>query len=97
MSSKTVSIRTDAAGAFTYERPFFGEIRAIYTDPDTLETPDIVITDPVHGTTIRTMTGLSAEDFYQPGAPIAVFGTLKVAVTGGGDTKHGRVRFLLET
>jgi hypothetical protein len=97
MSARTVLIRTDNAGAFTYERPFFGSVRAIYTDPGDLETPDILVTDESAGTTLRTLTGLAAEDFWQPTSPVVVFGLLKVAVTGGGDTKSGRIRFLTES
>ncbi len=97
MSSTTVLVSTDPSGAFTYERPFFGAIIAVATDIGDLETPTIVISDPVAGTTIRTMTSLAADDFWQPGNQVAVFGTLRVAVTGAGDTKHGSVRFLTET
>lgn len=97
MSTRTVLIQTDTLGAFTYERPLFGTIKAILTDPETLETPDVLITDDVTSTTIRTLTGLAAPDYWQPGAPVAVFGTLRIAVTGGGNAKHGRIRFLLET
>jgi hypothetical protein len=97
MSSRTVLIETDASGEFTSERPFFGSIRAIYSDPGELETPDIVITDEAAGTTVHSLSGLATEDFWQPASPVVVFGTLKVAVTGGGNTKTGRVRFLTES
>jgi hypothetical protein len=97
MSSRTVLIDTDAAGDYTYERPCFGLILAVLTDVGDLDTPNIVISDSVSATTIRTLTGLAADDYWQPATPVAVFGTLRVAVTDGGDTKHGRVRFLLET
>ena len=97
MSTRTILITTDAAGAFTYERPFFGAVVAAKTDVGDLDTPNIVISDPDSGVTLRTLTGISADDFWQPSAPIAVYGTLRVAVTGGGDTKHGSVRFLTET
>jgi hypothetical protein len=40
---------------------------------------------------------MSAIDYWQPGSPVAVFGTLRVAVSSGGDTKTGSVRLLVET
>ena len=97
MSSTTVLVNTDALGAFTYERPFFGAIVAVATDIGDLDTPTIVISDPISGTTIRTLTALSANDYWQPVGEVAVFGKLRVAVTGAGDTKHGSVRFLTQT
>jgi hypothetical protein len=97
MSSRTVLIRTDPAGDFAYERPMFGAIVAVKTDPGDMDTPTIVISDPASGATIRTMTAMSAIDYWQPGSPVAVFGTLRVAVSSGGDTKTGSVRLLVET
>lgn len=97
MSRFTVLIETDSAGAASSDRPFFGLVRAIHTDPGDMDTPNVVISDPVGGTTLRTLTGMTTDDYWQPPDPIAVFGTLRVAVTGGGDTKHGRVRLMTET
>lgn len=97
MSSTTVLISTDSDGEFTFERPMFAWVRAILVDIGTLETPDISVTDGVHGTEILTLTGATS-DVYPPAAAFSpVLGTLKVEVTGGGVEKHGRVRFLLET
>jgi hypothetical protein len=94
MSSRTILIETDALGGFAYERPLFGEILAIRTNVGDLALPNIVISDPDVGT-IRTLTALAADDLWQPGSGIAVFGTLRVEVTGGGDTKHGSIRLLI--
>ena len=93
MSSQTILIDTDPSGGFIYERPLFAEVLAIRTNVGDLETPNIVISDPDAGT-LRTLTGLSADDLWQPGTGIVVFGTLRVVVTGGGDTKHGSIRLL---
>ena len=97
MSSRTVLIATSPDGSYSYERPMFGVIGGVATLIGDLDTPTIVISDPVSGTTIRTMTSLAADDFWQPGTPVMVFGTLRVDVTGGGDTKHGSIRFQVET
>lgn len=97
MATRVILIDTDPSGAFIYERPCFGLILATVVDIGDLDAPDIVISDVDTGATIRTLTGLVANDYWQPGSPVAVFGTLRVEVTGGGDTKHGSVRILLET
>jgi hypothetical protein len=97
MSSRTILIETDAVGAFSYEEPLFCSVVAVKTVVGDLDTPDIVISDGETGDVLRTLTALAANDYWQPGNPIAVFGLLHVDVTGGGDTKHGRIRFLLET
>lgn len=98
MSTRTVLIETDPAGAFTYERPLFGAIISVgFFKGDLDDATDIVLSDPISGTTIRTQSNITTDEFWQPGNPVAVYGTLKVEVTSGGDTKHGRVRLLLET
>jgi len=97
VSTRTILIRTDAAGAFTYERPMFGTISMIETVVDELDTPNIVISSVEDGAVLRTLTALATDDWYQPSSPLAVFGTLRVAVTGGGDTKTGRVRMVVQT
>jgi hypothetical protein len=97
MSSRTVLVRTDGSGDFTYERPFFGSIRAISVDIGDLATPDIEVSDAVSGTTVRTLSALAVDDYWQAGTPVVVFGTLRVVVTGGGATKSGRIRILTET
>ncbi len=97
MSTRTVLIETDPAGDFEWQEPLFGAIIAIRTEIGDLDAPTIVISDPEAGNTVRTMTSLATDDFWQPGNPIAVFGTLRVTVSGAGDTRHGNVRFLLET
>jgi len=97
MSHRTVLLETDSLGSVTVDRPFFGLVRAIHTDPGDMDTPNIVVSDPVVGTTLRTNLAMTTDDYYQPPDPLAVFGVLRVAVTSGGDTKHGRVRLMVET
>lgn len=98
MSQKTILIATDPAGEFSYERPLFGAIiAAAFIKGDLDDATDIVLSDPVDGTTIRTQSNITTDEFWQPGNPVAVYGTLRVDVTNGGDTKHGKIRLLLET
>lgn len=110
MSLRTVLVNTDANGDFTYERELFGTIRAISLDIGTLETPDVTVTDGILSTPVLTLTGATTDAVYQPAielvddtnagtgtfGQIAVMGTLKVVVSGGGATKHGRLMFLVE-
>lgn len=98
MSTRTILVATDAAGAFTHERPLFGAIVAVaFLKGDLDDATDIVLSDPVDGTTIRTQSNITTDEFWQPGNPVAVYGTLRIEVSNGGDTRHGRIRLLLET
>jgi hypothetical protein len=109
MSLKTITVETDAAGEFTYERRLAGIIKAIAIDIGDLETPDIVITDGVWDTEILSLTALAADGVFQVVAPAqdedgvviadayvapAIFGTLKIEVTGGGANKTGTIRLI---
>lgn len=112
MSSRTCLIRTASDGTYEWNATVYGALKGITIDLGTLETPNIVITDEAAGVTLLTRTALAASAYVQPGAAMldnagvaiegaygspVVHGSLRVAVTGGGDTKTGRVRFLLET
>lgn len=107
MSLRTVLVTTDSDGAFTHEREFFGNVQAVRIDLETLDEPDITITDGVMGTTVLDVSGLSEDSVYQPGrlfdvgenstvGPVPVMGTLKVEVANGGAQKHGRVILLVD-
>lgn len=111
MSIKTVVVETDADGAFTYERRLAGIVKAVAVDVGTLTTPDIDITDGVWGTVILSVNALAADAVYQPvvaavgtdGVAIAdvyaspaIFGNLKIVVTGGGASFTGTIRLLFE-
>jgi hypothetical protein len=90
-----VYVRTIADGTYTYERAMRGTVKAVEVKVGTLSTPDIAITDGVYGTAIYSGTGLSA-DAVTP-VDVAVMGTLKVVVTGAGDTTKGQINVLVET
>lgn len=113
MSVKTILVRTDNAGAYTYERAFKGIIHAVEVllgdAPNALSTPDVDVTDDTYSITVLSVNGVAADTMYQPTAalgdtdgtsstdafgPIAVMGVLKVAVTGAGDTKRGRINII---
>lgn len=117
MSVRTITIRTDAAGAFTYERAFRGVIKALELQLGDLSTPDIDVTDDTYSKSFLSVNGVAASTVYYPseflqgadgsadalvgtamkGATAAVcMGVLKVAVTGGGDTKRGRLVVLYD-
>lgn len=107
MSLRTILVNTDSDGAFTYERELAATVRAIAIELDTLESPDIVITDGVYGTALLSVSGLGDDQVFQPGVlfsgeendtltATAVMGTLKVEVTNGGATKHGRITVLVD-
>jgi hypothetical protein len=111
---KRVFIRTDAAGAYSWERSFRGVIDAIEVQIGDLSTPDIDITDETYSLSFLSVNGLAADTVYFPGeflqdnagvdlaagtsikagTPAVCMGSLKIAVTGGGDTKRGEVIIL---
>jgi predicted RNA methylase len=112
MSDKTVLIRTDADGDFTYVGDLFAAVKAIAIDVGDLSTPDITIEDAASGATLLALTGMASSAYHvlaveaddstgaaETGAFVApvCFGRLEVTVTGGGDTKTGSIRFLLES
>lgn len=114
MSVRSISIRTDASGAYTYTRAFKGVIHGIEVLVGDLSTPDVDITDDDYSLTFLSVNGVAADTIYFPseflqdnaGTDVEVttstkaataaicMGTLKVAVTGGGDTKRGRINIL---
>jgi len=67
MSTKTTFIRTDAAGAFTYERNFKGVIHGLEFQIGTLTTPDIDVTDDTYGVSFLSVNGVAADTAYYPG------------------------------
>lgn len=110
MSTKIVTLETDADGEFTYERRLAAVVKGIAIDVGDLETPDIAISDGVWDTEILTVTGLAADTIYYPrvaavdtdGVAIAdtyaepvIFGSLKIEITGGGANKTGTLRLVL--
>lgn len=95
MSVRQVNVRPDSGGAYTYERPMRGVVRAVEVKVGTLTTPDITVTDGVYGTAIYSGTGIVAD--LVADADVAVMGTLKVVVAGAGDTTKGTVNVLVET
>jgi hypothetical protein len=101
MSTKTILISTDAAGAFSYERPFFGLIEAAQFQIGDLDTATMLITvsDAVRDYQfIQLGFGeILADAYYQPVQPFPVYGTLLVTVVNGGDTKHASVRMMTQT
>lgn len=109
MSLKTIAIETNADGEFTYERRLAGVIKAIAVELDELTTPDIDISDGVWETVILSVDAVAADTVYQPVIaakdtsgvaiadtylPPAIFGSLKIEVTGGGANKTGTIRVL---
>jgi hypothetical protein len=114
-SVKTITIRTNVSGAYSWERYFTGVIDAIELEIGDLSTPDFDVTDETHTLTLVSVNGVAATTVYYPstfleaadGTSAALVGTamkgatsfpfigsLKVAVTGAGDTKTGHVRIL---
>jgi hypothetical protein len=110
---KTIFIRTDGTGAYTWERNFQAVILGIEVQLGDLSTPDIDITDDTYSTSFLSVDGLAADAAYFPGnwleadtgsplednstqmaGPAVCMGVLKVVVTGGGDTKRGRIVIL---
>lgn len=99
-ASVTVSVRAAAI------------VRCIDFELGDLSTPDIDITDEPTGTVLLSVNGVAADTRYIPtilgtddagadvvgaGMAFPVMGAIQVEVTGGGDTKTGRLVILLET
>jgi hypothetical protein len=95
MSVRIIPIHSATDGSFSYERDFKGTVRALEVIVGTLDTPDIAITDGIYGTSVYSGSGLSADTLATP--DVVVMGTLKVAVTGAGATKRGRINLLVTT
>jgi len=112
---KTIFVRTDGSGAFSWERNFQHVILGIEVLVGDLSTPDIDITDDTYSQTLVSVNGLASDAVYFPGAYLTdsagaplednstqmatqavCMGVLKVAVTGGGDTKKGRIIILYD-
>ena len=96
MSTKEIRVRTASDGTYTYERDFRGVVRAVEVLLGDLSTPDVAVTDGTYGTSVYSGSAL-AVDTKSGLLNVVVMGTLKVAVTGGGDTKKGWVNVLVET
>jgi hypothetical protein len=90
-----VYVRTESDGTYTYERVMRGVVRAVEVRVGTLTTPDITVTDGTYGTAIYAGAGIVAD--LISAVNVAVMGTLKVVVTGAGDTTKGTVNVLVET
>lgn len=67
MSIKTIFIRTDTNGDYTWEREFQGVIHAIEVEVGDLSTPDIDLTDDTYSVTFLSVNGLAADAVYYPG------------------------------
>lgn len=96
MSTKTIRVRTIEDGSFTYERALRGVVRAVEVKPGDLTAPTVTVTDGIYGTPVYT-GGEFEGDVVSDLLDVPVMGTLKVEVTGGGDTKAGWVNVLVET
>ncbi len=99
MSSRTILINTAPDGTFAYERPFFGLVNAVMLDVGTLDlgSLDVVLTDTVQDVDLHEFGELAGDAFWQPDPPAAVYGSLLVTVTNGGDSRHGRLHLMTET
>src|ERR1051326_8815764 len=102
MFLKRIGITTDSAGDFTYARVFRGTVLGIAVTVGDLETPSIAVTDGVYLTSLLNVASLAADAKYQPAVAVqddsggdisgayaapVIMGSLKVEVSGGGDTK----------
>ena len=119
MSVKTIFLRTDASGDYTYERNFKGRIYALEFVVGDLSTPDIDVTDDTYSKTFLSVDGVSSDTVYPIGTalvtsagaavdalstgdtvgvygPAICMGVLKVVISGGGDTKKGRLNVLYD-
>jgi hypothetical protein len=99
MSSTTVLINTDANGDFAYAQPFFGLLNAVQLVVGDLDTGslDVLIEDATSGTTFHDFASPTGDAYFQPSSPFPVYGSLSVTVASGGDTKHGHLRFMVQT
>ena len=108
---KTIFIRTDGSGDFSWERNFQQVIHGFELQLGDLSTPDIDITDDTYSQTFLSVNGVASDTAYYPSTllqgsdgadlevdtgvnaagPAVCMGVLKVVVTGGGDTKKGRL------
>ena len=78
---KTIFIRTDASGDFTWERNFQQVIHAFELQLGDLSTPDIDITDDTYSQTFLSVNGVAADTAYYPAT--------KLQTSGGADFDIG--------
>ena len=105
-TSHIVNVTTAADGTASVDTRIYGVIEAIAVRLGSLDTPDIAITDALSSASILAVSAVAADVRYMPraavcdatGTPIAdaydkpaCTGTLRVAVTGGGNKKTGAV------
>lgn len=116
---KTIFLRTDSSGDYTWERSFKGAIHALEFQIGDLSTPDIDVTDDTYSVTFLSVNGVSSDTVYpiatakvastgsaidalSTGDTVGVYGpaicmgVLKVVISGGGDTKRGRLVVLYD-
>jgi len=109
---QSVPLNTDGTGAVVRDVRFApGRLHAVRIELDTLDTPDITITDEPIGDTILALTGVAADVTKYPtvlgqgsngvniaGAAVAypVFGRLHIVIAGGGANKTGRLVLFVE-
>ena len=105
-----LKLKTDGSGDAVAQTNFYGELLAVDVAIGDMTTPDIDITEEPAGTSVLSVTGLAADTRYLPAAESAdtdgsalgsyahpvILGKLQVAVSGGGATKSGTVRLLVD-
>ena len=63
---KTIFVRTDGSGAFSWERNFQHVILGIEVQVGDLSTPDIDITDDTYSQTFLSVNGVASDTAYYP-------------------------------
>jgi hypothetical protein len=111
LAKQSVPIVTNSSGVASATVRGAMVIRCVDLELGTLSTPDISITDEPTGTVMLSVTGVATDKRYIPailgtdssganvaGAalPFPVATRLQIDVTGGGDTKTGRLVLLYE-
>jgi hypothetical protein len=103
---KRIPVTTATDGSFAQNIHVTGQVAAVFVDIGNLSTPDITLTDLLTGKVVLAKAGLAASDLFQTKAvvqkaadgtdltavdAVPVFGTLHVAVAGGGDKVSGTI------
>lgn len=84
MALKTIIIRTDSGGDFTYERAFRGVIRALELQLGDLSTPDIDVTDDTYAKSFLSVNGVAADTVYFPSQFLEAADGTTAALVGTG-------------
>jgi hypothetical protein len=108
---RELPVETASDGTATLDLRARGRLLAVELDLGTLDPVTVIVTDEPSGRAILEVDAIAADGRWYPSVPLSaaedgsdlgehtqpvVTGHLHVAVTDGGDTKAGTIRFVMD-